>query len=83
MHSSTAYISASHELRAVMDCRLDNQCRGPPIHIRYPDMERDLKRSTCSMLLELVQVIFEMPVFKNVSLKISRYEFENSTTYFK
>ena len=28
-----------------MDCLLDIQKRGPPSHIRYPEMERDLNKS--------------------------------------
>ena len=32
-------------LWAVIDCLLDIQNRGPPSHIRYPEMERDLNKS--------------------------------------
>ena len=42
-HSSVAYISASAELLAVIDCLLDCQCRGPKKKMMWPEMERDLK----------------------------------------
>ena len=43
-HSSVAYISASAELRAVIDWRLDCQCSGPNMKIICPDIDLDLKR---------------------------------------
>ena len=46
-HLSVAYIYDSVELRAVMDWRFEIQCRGPFIHIMYPDTDRELKRSRC------------------------------------
>ena len=49
VHSSVAYISASAELLAVIDCRLDVQCTGPPNQMRYPDIDRDLNNSNSSM----------------------------------
>ena len=42
---SVAYISASAELRAVIVCRLDDQCSGPCKAMRWPEMDRVLKRS--------------------------------------
>ena len=42
---SVAYISASAELRAVMVWRLDDQCSGPCNAMRWPEMDRVLKRS--------------------------------------
>ena len=37
MHSSTAYISASAELLAVIVCLFDTQCIGPDSHSINPD----------------------------------------------
>jgi hypothetical protein len=34
MHSSVAYISASAELRAVIDCLFEDQWIGPPSQMR-------------------------------------------------
>lgn len=48
VHSSTAPISDSQELRAVYDCRLDIQSTGPPNHMMYPAIDLDLKRSIFS-----------------------------------
>ena len=48
VHSSTAYISASVELRAVIVWRLEHQWTGPPSQMTNPDMDLDLKRSSCS-----------------------------------
>ena len=50
MHSSTAYISASVELRAVIVCLLEVQWMGPPSQMTNPEMDLDLKRSSSSCL---------------------------------
>ena len=50
VHSSTAYISASVELRAVIVCLLEVQWMGPPSQMTNPEMDLDLKRSSSSCL---------------------------------
>ena len=48
VHSSTAYISALVELRAVIVWRLEHQWTGPPSQMTNPDIDLDLNRSSCS-----------------------------------
>ena len=50
VHSSTAYISASAELLAVIVCLFDIQCIGPDNHNRKPEIDLDLNISTSSGL---------------------------------